>query len=77
MNGFNTPYFQLRRKILFDYLEQYPDTKNQTLARVIYKYHPEFFNNVEHARNMIRLYRGKKGETQKRILTITKYYKNV
>jgi Ni,Fe-hydrogenase III large subunit len=48
-------------KIVTEYLEQFPTMPTRTLARVIYKAHPEAFKNAEAARGRVRYFRGEKG----------------
>jgi predicted phosphodiesterase len=49
-------------KLIFDYLKQFPNTANLTLAKKIYQDHPANFKDVEHIRTFIRYYRGTKGK---------------
>jgi len=52
--------------IIFEYLKNYPNTANLTLAKKIYKEHPEKFNDVEQVRDRVRYYRGNKGIKDKK-----------
>lgn len=74
---FNDPFFVMRRQIIYDALDKYPDHGNLTLAKLIYSQHPEFFNDVEHVRNIIRVYRGVHGKKGLEDLTNRKYVKSV
>ncbi len=51
----------LKGEIVKDYLQRFPKTKKNTLARIIYKENQEVFKDKESVRDIIRYYRGKKG----------------
>ena len=55
-------YTMIKRKIIFDVLDRFPDHGNQTLAKKVYKEHPLLWNNIESVRSIIRFYRGSSGE---------------
>jgi hypothetical protein len=57
-----SPYFQLRRKIIIDVMNRFPDFGSRTLANKVFNETPEYFNDVEHVREMIRYYRGASGK---------------
>lgn len=44
------------------YVKEWPETHTLTLANKLYKENPESFRDVEHARSMIRYYRGQHGK---------------
>lgn len=75
--GYQSPYFEMRRQLIYEALDKYPDHGSMTLAKVIYSQHPEFFKNVEHIRTMIRHYRGSNGEYNLNKLRNRKYVKSV
>lgn len=56
-------------EIVCEYLEKYPHLMKLTLARVIYKEHPEAFANIESVRKMIRYYTGMCGAADRSRLT--------
>lgn len=49
-------------KVVKDYIERFPNTPSLTLAKKIFKENQPLFNNVEHARELVRYYSGKAGE---------------
>lgn len=65
----------MRREVIFDLLERFPDHKNLTLAKKLYKENPDMFTDLEHARKMIRFYRGASGQADRKKLTFRKYVK--
>lgn len=71
-----TPYRELVRKVVFEYFEKFPEIESHTLARILRRDHPEFFNSHEHARSYVRRYRGKHGKQSRKNIIITKYYKD-
>jgi hypothetical protein len=71
-----SPYLAIRKKVLFEYLDKYPDTASRTLARIINREQPILFNNEDHVRTYIRIYRGKSGDRLRRQMANKKYYKN-
>ena len=69
-------YKEIKRKVLFDVLDKYPDVPNLTAARILFRDHPEFFDSIEQARSIIRYYRGAKGDVCRKALVETKYLRN-
>jgi hypothetical protein len=67
-------YYQVKQKITFEYLEKYRDTPSNTVAKIIFQDHPEFFIDKESARSYIRMYRGKMGSHHREWIKNTKYY---
>lgn len=47
---------------ILEYMDRYPEMMKMTLARLIYKEHPEMFPNLEAVRGSIRFYSGALGE---------------
>lgn len=47
--------------IVIEYLEKFTTTPSLTLARMIFRDHPLVFTSIDHARSVIRLYRGQSG----------------
>lgn len=72
-----TPYSDIKRKIVFEYMDNYPGIPSNTLARILYRDMPEYFRNKEAARSYIRRYRGTTGKWHRAMTKITKYYQNV
>jgi hypothetical protein len=66
-------FFIIRRKVIFDCLDRFPDSGSLTLAKKIYKEHPELFTSVENVRNIIRFYRGSHGKKSLSTLKDKKY----
>jgi hypothetical protein len=62
VNRWDTPYYQLRRKIIFDVLDRFPNHGNRTLARKLFEEHPEHFTSADNARSLVRFYRGSCGQ---------------
>ena len=76
-NLYSAEYYNLRREVIFEALEKYPTHGNRTVANLLYEAHPEFFQGYEHARTIIRMYRGCQGKGQRKALTNKKYFRNV
>ena len=70
-------YRSIKRKILFEHLEKYRDTPSRTIAKILYKDYPEFFESIEGARSVVRRYRGKHGKTNRNDIKYRKYYENL
>jgi predicted phosphodiesterase len=51
--------------IIYEYLKDYPNTPNNTLAKKIYSDNPAQFKSVESIRRLIRYYRGSDGDTNR------------
>jgi len=77
LNQYHKPYYKLRREILFDALEKFPDHGTLTIAKLIYSQNPEYFDSLEHTRNLIRMYRGSLGKEHRDKIVNKKYYRNV
>lgn len=63
------------KKIIFDYLERYPDAPNRTLAKLILEENPQF-ESIEQIRDKIRYYRGAHGTADLDRLRITNFVKD-
>lgn len=50
------------------YCEKWKDLPTLTLAKKLYKDHPALFNDVEHARRVVRYYRGEHGNQSRRLM---------
>jgi hypothetical protein len=73
----NKPYFEIKRKAIFDILDKFPDTPSRTLAKILKRDNSELFKDIESARSSIRAYRGKNGKSQREGYRIIKYYQDV
>lgn len=73
----NTPYYELRRKIIFDHLEKFKDTSTHSLANILVRDYPEYFKDKEQARGLLRIYRGASGKYHREKIKSNQYYKNV
>ncbi len=71
-----TPYRIERRALICKYLDKFPDSPNRMLARMLYRDNPSFFNDIEDARGLVRMYRGVRGKHNRKTMSFTKYYKN-
>ena len=73
-----TPFRQVRRKVLIEYLDKYPDAPTRMIARMLIRDNPLLFpNGYEEARSVVRVYRGVNGKDCRKNMKFTKYYKNV
>lgn len=55
-------------EIVTEYLQKYPNLMKLTLARLIYKEHPEAFVSVDNVRNIIRYYTNSLGSYSRKAL---------
>jgi len=76
MGGIPKPYAEIRRKVLFEYLEKYKDISTRSISRMLFRDHPSVFNSEDHARSLIRIYRGVYGNYARSVIKETKFYKN-
>jgi hypothetical protein len=72
----NSPFYTLRRKVIFEHLEKFKDTPSKTLARILFRDYPGFFSSIEGARRAVRLYRGKAGEQARKEVKRNQFYTN-
>ena len=72
-----TPYQLEKRKVIFDYLEKYPDAPSTQLGRMLYRDFPEYFPNKDDARTTIRIYRGRSGGKLRNQIKSRTYYKPI
>lgn len=73
----NIPYLVIKRKVVFDLLDKFPDAPTRTLARILYKDNTCFFKDYEDARLIIRRYRGQNGASNRKDITFRKYFKEI
>jgi len=71
------PYFEIRRKLITDLFDKFPELSIRGVARILWRDHPEFFNSPEHTRSTVRVLRGVNGKHNKKTYKFTKYYKDV
>ncbi len=71
-----TDFQKIRRKALFEILDKFPDLPNLTTAKLVYSKYPELFDDVEHARTHVRIYRGRFGATKRREIKTNKYFRD-
>lgn len=58
---------ELIKEICIKYLKKYPDKPILTIAKLIYKDHPGYFDSVEAVRTKLRYYTGLKGKEQRAV----------
>ena len=75
MGRHKKPYEQLRQKVLFEHLEKYPSISSRSMARILIRDYPQFFENLDHARDVVRIYRGSRGAASRKTTSIKKYFK--
>ena len=68
-----TEFGEIRREIIFEYLDRFPDHGNHTVAGKIYNEHPELFATYDDCRGYIRYYRGNHGNKNRKYLKTKKY----
>jgi hypothetical protein len=73
----DTPYQALRRRVVFETFDRFPNLATNTMARVLAKEHPEFFDSAERARDIVRYYRGLSGISNRHKLKNKKYAKEI
>jgi hypothetical protein len=67
-------YSKIRRRVVLEYLEKYPQTPSRTIARIIVRDNPGLFSDLEDARGLIRMFRGQSGEGHRKSVRLTKHY---
>jgi predicted phosphodiesterase len=60
-------------EVVKEYLTKFPNTPTLTLAKCLYKDNPAMFKTVEHARKVVRYYRGATGKKEKEKLLDTRF----
>lgn len=58
-----------KKQIVVEYLEKFPKSTTNSIARLIYDTYPLDFNNFESVRSMVRKYRGERGESNVTVLS--------
>ena len=69
-----TPYFELKRNIVFKHLDKFRGIPSNTIAKILRRDYPEYFATSEDARHVIRRYRGTNGEQSRNDIKFRKYY---
>lgn len=62
-----------RKEVVLKYLEEYKDIGHAPLSRMIYENNRDLFNDSEQARSIIRYYRGKTGNHNRKYLKESKH----
>jgi hypothetical protein len=71
-----TPYQIERRKVIIKYLDKFPDAPTRLLARILVRDEPEYFKDIEYARDILRVYRGQQGPRGRKTMKFNKYFKH-
>lgn len=58
-----------KKQIVVEYLEKFPKSTTNSIARLIYDTFPLDFNNFESVRSMVRKYRGERGKSNVTVLS--------
>jgi hypothetical protein len=66
---------EIKLKILFENLDQFPDHGNLTLAKKIYAENPLLWSCLETVRNAVRFYRGAMGKKNRNQIQNKTYVK--
>ena len=72
-----TDYQSLKRNILFEYLEKYAGVPSRQVAKILHRDNPANFATIEEARYMVRRYRGRAGNRNRKEVKIKKYYEEI
>ena len=67
----------IRRKIITEEMDRFPDLPNRTLARLLMKKYPTMFPSEENTRSAVRYLRGAAGERKRFYLKDRKYAKPI
>lgn len=67
----------LKGEAIKEMLIAYPNHPSRTIALAAYKKYPDLFDSIEHARTLIRYYRGAQGSKQKKKLTDTRFVRKL
>jgi len=69
MKSFN----EIRREVLFEALEEFPEYGSMTIAKLLFYKHPELWDSPERIRDNVRYYRGIHGKKNLNDLKNKKY----
>jgi len=64
----NRPLTEINKKLIFEALEKFPEAGSRTIARYIFKNYPTLFLSVDRTRDIVRYYRGQRGNWNRRYL---------
>ena len=69
---------RLTGEVVLEWLEKWPDLPNNQLARMIYNAddNNKLFTTKDHVRTIIRYYKGKTGDKNRKDITVTKFIKH-
>jgi hypothetical protein len=70
-------YMVIRRKVITEEMDKFPDIGNRTLTRLLMKKYPTMFPLEETARSAIRYLRGSMGEIKRNQLKDKTYVKPI
>lgn len=59
------------QNLIKEKLIEYPDLPSRTLAKIIYAMNPQIFLSMESVRSCIRYYRGKTGDSRRKVVKKT------
>jgi hypothetical protein len=64
-------------QVTLEYVNKFPNTSTLSLARMLYRDNAPLFINVEHARRMVRYYRGACGDKDRKKQKLGKYAEQI
>ena len=70
-------FYNIRNKKVYEVMDRFPNLPSRTLARILFAEAPELFNNIDHARGIIRYLRGTCGDKNRKWLQNRKYVQSV
>ena len=62
-------------QLAYDILDKFPDASTNALARILYRDNPKIYNSHDHARTLVRLYRGSTGNRLRNKIKANKHFK--
>ncbi len=72
-----TEYEAIRRKVITEEMDKFPDIQNRTLTRLLMKKYPAMFTDEEVTRSAIRYLRGASGSKHRSYLKDKTYAKPI
>ena len=72
----NNDFYIIRRKLIVEMLDKYPNAPIMTISKIIYKFHSQMFLSLENVRTSVRYIKGSMGEHNREKSNYKKYYKN-
>ena len=64
-------------QLAYDILDKFPDASTMALARMLYRDNPEVYNSIDHARSLIKMYRGSAGNRLRLKIKANKHFKDM